>query len=282
MAVGEAGPITILQRERNQPIHQWVYEVLRTAIIEIHIRPTQAISETAIANLLGVSRTPVREAFIRLAEDGLLKITPQKRSVVTPIDLEQAEEARFIRRALEKAVMEEVCGRLTAEDRSALAANLEEQRACRKGREFDRMLLVDNDFHRIIFRAYRKEHSWRYIKKLDYNYDRLRTIVMPKVIDRVISEHQRILEVLSRGAVDQVEEMVDGHLDTVTINRTVGEYPSHFFAQPAHRPEKGSLGDLRRGKVRKLHRPTPAGKEAAGPRGQASLNGSTIVQRRKP
>ena len=93
--------VVLEKQEKNQPIHQWVYQGLRSNSIKLHLQPAQRISENEVSEALGVSRTPVREAFIRLAEDGLIKITPQKRSLVSLIDLDQAEEARFIRLALE-------------------------------------------------------------------------------------------------------------------------------------------------------------------------------------
>ncbi len=229
MSANEKDTFEILEREKNQPIHQWAYKVLRTNIIELHLRPAQQLSENEISDRLGISRTPVREAFIRLAEDGLLVVMPQKKSVVSLIDMDQAEEARFIRRALEKAVIKEVCGRLTETDQADLEANLKEQHECGKTRRFDRMLLVDNDFHRIIFRACRKERSWAYIKKLDYNYDRLRVMVIPHMIDQAIGEHGKLLEILKSGNTAMVDEAVDGHLTMEVIRRVVGDFPSHYF-----------------------------------------------------
>jgi DNA-binding GntR family transcriptional regulator len=278
MVARDAAAIAILERDRNEPIHQWVYKVLRTAIIEMHIRPAQKLSEKEIAGLLGVSRTPVREAFIRLAEDGLLSITPQKRSAVTCIDLGQAEEARFVRRALEKAVMKEVCGRLTDTDRGELEANIETQRECRKSRSYDRMLIVDNDFHRIIFRASRKERSWLYIKKLDYNYDRLRIMAMPQVIDRVITEHCQILEILSRGDVDSVDETIEGHMASTAINKAIRDFPAHYFTH-AVRAAGGGIGDD--GETNGSSKSKPTDKEAVGGLLNASSRGSATSRRRK-
>ncbi len=277
MAVG-TGVLTVLEREPDQPIHRWVYKVLRGAIIETHIQPAQALSEKEIAALLGVSRTPVREAFIRLAEDGLLVITPQKRSVVTPIDLGQAEEARFVRRALEKAVMKEVCGRLVAADRAELAAAIDAQVQCRRSRSYDGMLVADNDFHRIIFRAAGKEQSWRYIKKLDYNYDRLRIIAMPRVIDHVIDDHRRIVQLLVCGDQGRVEDTVDAHLSSTAINDAVREYPAQYFVHPAAAPAADAIGASRRDGAQRIH---PAGKEAVARLAHASRPGSKPVRRRK-
>ncbi|HUI73168.1 MAG TPA: GntR family transcriptional regulator [Spirochaetia bacterium] len=231
MVASEGLQVEILEKERNQPIHQWVYQVLRVNIIKLTLRPAQKISENEVSEALGISRTPVREAFIRLAEDGLIKITPQKRSIVSLIDLEQAQEARFVRLAVEKALMKEACGGLSVADLAALDGNLREQEQCRQAKAFDRMLSVDNDFHRLIFRGCRKERSWLYLKKLDYNYDRLRVMVMPVSIDRIVSEHGVIRDLIRDGKVDSVDEIVDRHLTWEMINRVVRDYPQHYFTQ---------------------------------------------------
>lgn len=231
MVASEALQVEILEKEKNQPIHQWVYQTLRNGIIKLILRPAQQISENDVSEALGISRTPVREAFIRLAEDGLINITPQKRSIVSLIDLQQAEEARFVRLAVEKAVLREACGRLSAADLDALEANIQEEKECRAEKAFDRMLVVDNDFHRLIFRGCAREGSWLYLKKLDYNYDRLRVMVMPFSIDRIISEHRRIRDLIEKRKADQVESELDTHLTWEIINRVVRDYPPHYFKQ---------------------------------------------------
>ena len=222
MPVIEAGAINVLEREKNQPIHQWVYKVLRTAIIEIHIRPTQALSEKEISDLLGVSRTPVREAFIRLAEDGLINITPQKRSIVSPIDLDQAEEARFVRRALEKAVIKEACGRLTDEDRSALESNIETQRECRAGRplttcwSWTTTSIASSSAPAARKGAGCTSRSWTTTTTGCASW--------PCRRDRqVIAEHRQIREILIGGSVDRVDQAIDGHL---TTRRSTGSFGS--------------------------------------------------------
>lgn len=231
MVASEGLQVEILEKEKNQPIHQWVYQTLRNSIIKLILQPAQQISENDVSEALGISRTPVREAFIRLAEDGLINITPQKRSIVSLIDLEQADEARFVRLAVEKAVLREACVRLSPADLAILDANLQEEETCRAEKAFDRMLIVDNDFHRLIFRGCAKERSWLYLKKLDYNYDRLRVMVMPLSIDRIISEHSRIRDLIRKGKADHVEEVLDHHLTWEIINRVVRDYPPQYFRQ---------------------------------------------------
>jgi DNA-binding GntR family transcriptional regulator len=221
--------IEFLEKQTGQPIHLWVYQVLRTNIIDLHLEPGAAISEPQISELLGVSRTPVREAFIRLAKDDLLVINPQKYSTVALIDLEQAKEARFMRQAVEKAVLREACAGLDPVIVRSLESNLETQSECRDRRDTDRFLFADNDFHRLIYGGCGHEVIWSIVMELDFNYDRLRVMTLPYIMDRVVDEHRRILEILVSGQEDAVDEALDRHLTWEVIREVVREYPSTFF-----------------------------------------------------
>src|SRR5437763_15417232 len=90
-----------------QPVAAQVHEILRRSTITMRLRPRKKVSEAELALQLGVSRTPVREALIKLAEDRLVEILPQRGSFITPIRLHEVLEARFIREALEIAVVRE-------------------------------------------------------------------------------------------------------------------------------------------------------------------------------
>ena len=228
--------LVLTEKLKHQPIHQWVYHILRENIIALRLQPGQTVSETDLAENLAISRTPVREAFIRLAEDGLLEIQPQKGSVIALIDIEQAEEARFIRRAVEKSIIKEACADFPAAGRAILAANIETQAECRRNGDFETLLRVDNEFHRQIYRDCRKERIWLYLRKLGYNHDRLRimTLQEPDTMDRVIDEHSRILGMISGKTTEGVEDLVESHLTGAVINRIVLQYPARYFRQDPH------------------------------------------------
>ncbi len=229
MVVYNAASMEIVEHDKEQPINRWVYQVLRSNIIRLKLKPASQISENEISDTLHISRTPVREAFIRLAEDGLLRITPQKRTVVSPISLRQADEARFIRRAIEKAVIKEACGKLRDSDSAELRTNIDGQVMCQKTSAYERMLIFDNDFHRVVFRVCGKEQTWLYIQKLDHNYERLRALTMPHVITRVIGEHREILDAIAQGRIEAIDALVDSHMSLEAIDRAIREYPQEYF-----------------------------------------------------
>ena len=90
---------------RKKTTQNFVYEALRKSILTLNLLPGTAISENEISQRFEVSRTPVREAFIQLAKESLLKIIPQKETLVSYIDLQRVEQEHFLRRSLETSVL---------------------------------------------------------------------------------------------------------------------------------------------------------------------------------
>src|SRR3982075_1211422 len=131
----------------RQPVALRVYEILRRSIITMRLRPRQKVSEAELALELGVSRTPVREALIKLAEDRLVEILPQRGSFITPIRLHEVLEARFIREALEIAVVREAAASGRGEVLGRLENLLQAQRAAARDKDLERFLELDEAFH---------------------------------------------------------------------------------------------------------------------------------------
>src|SRR5690554_2566058 len=87
----------------------FVYETVKNNILNLILKPGQMISEQEISGKLKVSRTPTREAFIKLSEEGLITIYPQKGSYVSLIDIDHVEESLFLREQMEVAVLKLAC-----------------------------------------------------------------------------------------------------------------------------------------------------------------------------
>jgi DNA-binding GntR family transcriptional regulator len=221
--------LEIIAKEPGQSIKHWVYEVLRSNIIKLHLKPGLAISESEIAETLNVSRTPIREAFIRLVEDGLLEIYPQKGSLISLIDIEQAEEARFVRRVLDKAIIREACEHFAEDCLFDLSANLEMQKFCGKEKNYERMFVLDNEFHRIIYRGCGKERIWVHIKKMAYNFDRLRILrLSSSPWEGIINEHSKLTQFIIEKNPTEVDETVDQHLTRSLFDKLAIQYPEYF------------------------------------------------------
>jgi DNA-binding GntR family transcriptional regulator len=222
--------LEVSRKEAAQSTREWAYGLLRDHIIRLHLKPGQAVSETETARALRTSRTPVREAFIRLAEDGLLDVYSQKGSFVSLIDGERADEARYLRGVVEKAVLREAGRAFPAPLRFELAANLEMQRFCRRERNYEKMFLLDNEFHRILFRGCGKERIWLHLKKFDCDLDRLRALQLSLKLhwDGVIVEHEKIAQCIDGRSPGKADALVDRHLTGILHERLAARYPAYF------------------------------------------------------
>ena len=102
-------PIAIVF-DRTRQVSDQIYDALRRAIVTLKLPPGTAISENRICRHIGASRTPVREAIIRLVDDGLIDVFPQQGSFVAPIRIGDVRESHFVRKCLELAVLKKATG----------------------------------------------------------------------------------------------------------------------------------------------------------------------------
>lgn len=120
--------------DRRRPVAPQVYLVLRWAITSLDLRPLEALSEQDMARQLAVSRTPVREAFIRLAEEGLVDVRPQQGTYVAAIAIDAVREGQFVREAIEVAAARQAAQEGDPKLLATLAENIDQQRdACEQG-----------------------------------------------------------------------------------------------------------------------------------------------------
>lgn len=99
----------INHKQRSSTTSNQVYEELKSQILNLQLAPGTSISEKEMSEKFNVSRTPVRESFLRLSREGLLNVFPQRGTFVSLIDLNLVEEARFMREHLERAVIRLAC-----------------------------------------------------------------------------------------------------------------------------------------------------------------------------
>src|SRR5690606_21424401 len=133
--------------EKPATVGNRVFGILRQAIVQLQLKPGDPLSEAEMARQLGVSRQPVREAFIKLAEVGLVEIRPQRGTSVVMISLRDVENARFIREALEVAVVRKAAQVIDAEHQDRIAAIVEAQRAADSRGDLAEFLRQDEAFH---------------------------------------------------------------------------------------------------------------------------------------
>ena len=201
----------------RQPVAAQVHEILRRSIITMRLRPRKKVSEAELALQLGVSRTPVREALIKLAEDRLVEILPQRGSFITPIRLHEVLEARFIREALEIAVVREAAASGRAEVLGRLENLLQAQRAAARDKDLERFLELDEAFHHTLSESVDKQRCWRLIQSVKHQLDRVRYLSLPEPgnLALLIRQHAAIAEAVLAGKPEEAETLMRAHLREV-------------------------------------------------------------------
>ena len=220
------------RRLRSATMAGRVFEAVRQAIVQLRFRPGNPLSEAEIARQLGVSRQPVREAFIKLAEVGLVEIRPQRGTFVRMISRREVENARFVREAIEVAIVRKAALEASPDDVAAMQGLVEDQRAVAGGEDNAAFLRLDEAFHQAIARSADCEDAWRVIEGLKTQMDRVRYLSLPQAtpLTIIIDQHGRIVDAIRQRSPEQAQTAMQEHLSEILISlpRLALEQPAYF------------------------------------------------------
>jgi DNA-binding GntR family transcriptional regulator len=216
--------------DRRRAIVPQIYEALRDAIVRVAVLPGQAISETEMAAGFGVSRTPIREALIRLADEGLIDIYPQAGTFVSRIDLAAVREAQFVRQTLETAVAMQAAS--VAMGTGVFDSILDRQERAIRDQDFPAFFASDEDLHRKVFELAGHGQSWRLVQSAKSHLDRVRQLERPaeSTLLEMLRQHRAIAAAIRDGDVAAAAEVVREH-STVILGVTPAlsaKYPDLF------------------------------------------------------
>ncbi len=172
-----------------------VYAALRAAIVSAELEPGRRLSENELAELLGVSRTPVREALARLRDERLVAIVPQLGTFVTLISPAAVEDAAFVREALECAAIRRAVERVGDASDAALAAlqaNLAAQERAEQTADADAFDALDDALHRLLAELSGHEIAWSLARRANGHLDRVRGLSLPEpgYLGEMVAEHR--------------------------------------------------------------------------------------------
>ncbi|APO46325.1 GntR family transcriptional regulator [Paenibacillus xylanexedens] len=209
------------------------YNLLKERILHLELKPGTKISEKEIADELQVSRTPVREAFMKLAEEELLDIIPQSGTIVSHINLEHVEEGRFMREKMEKEIVTLACVSFPEEYRFRLETNIAMQEVCIGKNNFYRLFELDEEFHQILFQGTGKLRTWRMLQQLNIPFNRLRLLRLAEDsnLEVIISQHKEIYRLITERKTEQAVQVMEAHLRLVVIEQESikAKYPHYFI-----------------------------------------------------
>jgi GntR family transcriptional regulator, rspAB operon transcriptional repressor len=218
--------------DRKLPAADQIYQGLREAIISGGLRPNEAISENRLCGMFNVSRSPVRIALTRLAEDKLIDIFPQRGSFVSPIILQKVQEGHFARMALELAVLSEAAKHWTDKASSEAKKAIKLQQQFSKTGDLWSFHTADELFHRSFSETAKLEGIWDTILSVKTHLDRVRHLANPVKghMEKVIDEHRVVVQQLDDGNTDAAVEAMRQHLDSLhtTIARLKSLHSTDF------------------------------------------------------
>lgn len=223
----------VLERSVKESARDYAVRTIRKNIISLDLRPGAMVSENEISAQLGMSRTPIREALIELSKVGIVDILPQKGSRIAYINFDLVTEARFMRLVLERAVIDRLCNQgLTKEQEEALAENIALQEFHLKKNLDNRLFLLDESYHFMMFQFAQLELTYQLSKNFNVHFDRVRNITAsgdPIHDGRIIEDHQQIFEAILDGDNEKGVATLNQHLNRcnisdVYIQDNFGEY----------------------------------------------------------
>ena len=209
-----------------------IYRELREQIVSILLEPGTALSEVRIAEAYGVSRTPVREAFKRLAKDGFLDVVPQVGSYVSRIDLQAVRDSHFVRETLECRIVELASERIDDVQRAELARNQRELTAAQETGDHAALFCADEAMHAMLARFARHQHAWNVIQDAKAQLDRVRHLGMarPGRPGETVREHGEIADRVLAGDAPGAVQAMRAHLGSViVVLEEIAERHAEYF-----------------------------------------------------
>lgn len=192
-----------------------VYQTIRESIINLRLAPGMSMSEHEMATTLGVSRTPVREAFIRLSREGLIVIYPQRCTVVSKISLKRVVQERFLRESLERSVLESFILAPTESGLKRMQEQIGIQRSCLERQDYEAFLLSDDRFHYVMYEETGNQLCNQIIRRNCHDYQRLRVLSAQasQEIQRLnIEQHEKMLAAIHERDILNAQALLCKHV----------------------------------------------------------------------
>jgi DNA-binding GntR family transcriptional regulator len=217
---------------RTGNIQDSVYASLRKNIINLNLAPGTVISEKEIALRYEVSRTPVREAFIHLSKEGLVKIIPQRETLVSLIDLNRVEQELFLRESLEMAALKPFLSRCTPEHISQLEKIVETQTTAFQRNEYVNFMHFDDRYHQVFFEVAGHTLGWEVLESMCGHYHRARllTIWLNGIAQSIVSQHIEILAAIKKKDLRESRLKLGRHLNKLHAEEKMlrEKFPGYF------------------------------------------------------
>ncbi|MDD3251617.1 MAG: GntR family transcriptional regulator [Lachnospiraceae bacterium] len=228
--------LVLFPRLEQENHKEYAYRLLRDNIMALNLPPGTPINEGELSELLNISRTPVHEAVMKLKDELLIDVFPQRGSQVSKIDIKTFQEGYFLRYTVETSIIMEIAGHVSQDGMEQMQENLELQRqSAEDGGSVDEFLKLDNAFHQILYYIAEKPHIWYAVRGVNSHYDRVRyvdAIINSSDLKSFYQEHKKIYYYLLMGVPPEAElkQFYAAHLGSFQKNfqYILETYPEYF------------------------------------------------------
>lgn len=197
------------------PLRDVVFNTLRQAILRGELKPGERLMEIQLANKLGVSRTPIREAIRKLELEGLVLMIPRKGAEVADITEKSLKDVLEVRKALETLSVQLACDRITEEEIGNLKDAAEEFKETLKSKDVTEIAEADVRFHDVIFGATDNQKLIQLLNNLReqmYRY-RVEYLKRENSYPQIIEEHEEIIARIEAKDKKEASEILCRHID---------------------------------------------------------------------
>lgn len=209
------------------------YNEILQRIIYAKYAPGTKLDIKEIMAELDLGRTPVREAILRLSQQGYVYALPQSGTFVSKIDMNLAENARFIREQLEQQVALEACVRMDAKATKTLEANLATQENTIKKHDLQSFFVAESKFHYLLFEIAGRLPVWYWLISTNVHLERYKWLHMQtdtQYAERILEQHQSILGALKGAEADSLNFLITLYMRYICydIETVKAHYPTYF------------------------------------------------------
>lgn len=209
------------------PLRDVVFNTLRQAILKGELEPGERLMEIQLAERLGVSRTPIREAIRKLELEGLVNMVPRKGAEVAKISERNLRDVLEVRRALEELAMELACQRLSEEDIEKIRELNIKMQAEMNNEDSTALAEVDEAFHDVIYLGTGNERLVQMLNNLREQMYRYRLEYIKDQGSRasLVKEHEELIKAVAARDINLAKEAIRGHIDNqaVTVSKKIKE-----------------------------------------------------------